>query len=37
MGVSGPQAIFCALLIITGTQFLLFAMLFDMQESHDGH
>jgi len=33
VGVSGPQATFCALLIITGFQCLLFAMLFDMQES----
>ncbi|TAH48538.1 MAG: glycosyltransferase family 2 protein [Chloroflexota bacterium] len=33
VGVSGPKAILCALLIITGLQFLLFAMLFDMQES----
>lgn len=32
-GVSGPKAILDALLIIMGTQFLLFAMLFDMQES----
>jgi len=32
-GVSGPRAILCALLIIMGLQFLLFAMLFDMQES----
>ena len=32
IGVSGPRAIFCALLIITGLQFLLFAMLFDMEE-----
>lgn len=32
-GVSGPRAILCALLIITGLQSLLFAMLFDMQES----
>ena len=31
-GVSGPQATICALLIITGFQSLLFAMLFDMQE-----
>jgi glycosyltransferase involved in cell wall biosynthesis len=31
-GVSGPRAILAALLIITGVQFLLFAMLFDMQE-----
>ena len=31
--VSGPQATLCALLIITGFQCLLFAMLFDMQES----
>lgn len=33
VGVSGPKAILCALLIITGFQFLLFAMLFDMEES----
>jgi glycosyltransferase involved in cell wall biosynthesis len=33
--VSGPQAILCALLIILGFQSLLFAMLFDMQESDD--
>ena len=32
-GVSGPRAIFSALLIITGTQFLLSAMMFDMEES----
>jgi hypothetical protein len=32
VGVSGPRAILCALLIITGLQLLLFAMLFDMQE-----
>jgi glycosyltransferase involved in cell wall biosynthesis len=32
-GVSGPQATLTALLIITGFQSLLFAMLFDMQES----
>ena len=32
LGVSGPQAIFTALCIITGLQFLLFAMLFDMEE-----
>ena len=31
--VSGPTAILCALLIIFGLQLLLFAMLFDMQES----
>jgi hypothetical protein len=31
-GVSGPQSIFSALLIITGLQFLLFAMLFDMEQ-----
>ncbi|HVO27548.1 MAG TPA: glycosyltransferase family 2 protein, partial [Candidatus Margulisiibacteriota bacterium] len=35
IGVSGPQAILSALLITTGCQFLLFAMLFDMEESHD--
>jgi glycosyltransferase involved in cell wall biosynthesis len=33
-GVSGPRAVLCALLIITGLQSLLFAMLFDMQESN---
>jgi len=33
MGVTGPQAILCALLLIMGVQFLLFAMLFDMEES----
>lgn len=33
VGVSGPRAIICALLIIMGIQFLLFAMLYDMQES----
>jgi hypothetical protein len=32
-GVSGPRAILCALLIIMGLQFLLFAMFFDMEES----
>jgi hypothetical protein len=32
-GVSGPRAILSALMIITGLQFLLFAMLFDMEES----
>ncbi|MDA2932729.1 glycosyltransferase family 2 protein [Acidobacteria bacterium AH-259-D05] len=32
IGVSGPRAVLCALLIITGFQFLLFAMLFDMEE-----
>jgi len=35
VGVSGPRAILDALLIIMGTQFLLFAMMFDMQESLD--
>lgn len=34
IGVSGPQAIMCALLLIMGVQFILFAMLFDMQESN---
>jgi len=34
IGVSGPQAILCALMLLMGVQFLLFAMLFDMQESH---
>lgn len=33
IGVSGPQAILCALMLLMGVQFLLFAMLFDMQES----
>ncbi len=32
IGVSGPQAIFCALLILMGFQAMLFAMLFDMYE-----
>lgn len=32
-GVSGPRAILCALLIITGLQSLMFAILFDSQES----
>jgi len=31
--VTGPQAILCALLLIMGVQFLLFAMFFDMEES----
>ena len=34
IGVSGPRAILSALLIITGLQFLLFAMLFDMEEGN---
>jgi glycosyltransferase involved in cell wall biosynthesis len=34
IGVSGPQSVLAALMLITGVQFLLFAMLFDMQESH---
>ncbi len=33
IGVTGPQAIMCALFLIMGVQFILFAMLFDMQES----
>ncbi len=33
IGVTGPQAIMCALLLTMGMQFTLFAMLFDMQES----
>lgn len=33
IGVSGPRAVLSALLVITGLQFLFFAMLFDMQES----
>ena len=32
-GVSGPQAILCALLVLMGVQFLLFAMFFDMEEN----
>lgn len=32
VGVSGPQAVFCAMCVITGAQFLLFAMFFDMEE-----
>lgn len=32
-GVSGPQAVLDAMMLIMGIQFLLFAMLFDMQES----
>jgi hypothetical protein len=30
--VTGPKAILDALLLVSGFQFLLFAMLFDMQE-----
>ena len=30
--VTGPQAILCALLLLMGVQFLLFAMFFDMEE-----
>lgn len=33
IGVSGPRSVVCALLIIMGIQFLLFATLYDMQES----
>ena len=33
IGVSGPRAVLSALVVITGLQFLFFAMLFDMQES----
>ena len=33
MLISGPSAILCALLIITGLQSLMFAILFDSQES----
>jgi glycosyltransferase involved in cell wall biosynthesis len=32
VGVSGPKAILCALLIITGLQSLFFAIFFDMEE-----
>ena len=33
VGVSGPKSVVCALMIIMGIQFLLFAMLYDMEES----
>jgi len=33
VGVTGPRSVVCALMIIMGIQFLLFAMLYDMQES----
>lgn len=33
MDVTAGQSVLCALFVITGLQFLLFAMLFDMQES----
>jgi glycosyltransferase involved in cell wall biosynthesis len=32
-GVSGPRAVLCALLLITGLQSLIFGMLFDMEVS----
>ena len=32
-GVTGPRSVVCALMIIMGIQFQLFAMLYDMQES----
>jgi hypothetical protein len=32
-GVTGPRSVVCALMIIMGIQFTLFAMLYDMQES----
>lgn len=35
-GVSGPKAVFDALLLLSGFQSLFFAMLFDMQVSHEG-
>lgn len=31
--VTGPRSIFCALLLLSGLQFLFFAMFFDMEES----
>ena len=34
-GVSGPKAIFDALLLVSGSQSLFFAMFFDMQVSHE--
>ncbi|MFA5060537.1 MAG: glycosyltransferase family 2 protein [Candidatus Omnitrophota bacterium] len=33
IGVSGPKAILCALLVLTGLQFVLFGMWFDMEAS----
>jgi glycosyltransferase involved in cell wall biosynthesis len=33
IGVSGPRSVVCALMIMMGLQFLLFAILYDMQES----
>ena len=33
IGVTGPRSVVCALMIIMGIQFLLFAMLYDMEES----
>jgi hypothetical protein len=35
IGVSGPRAILCALMIMMGFQSLIFAMLFDMQAGKD--
>ena len=33
IGVTGPRSVVCALMILMGIQFFLFAMLYDMQES----
>jgi len=33
VGVSGPRAVLCALMTLMGIQFLLFAILYDMEES----
>ncbi|MBF0522986.1 MAG: glycosyltransferase family 2 protein [Candidatus Omnitrophica bacterium] len=33
LGITGPQSIFCAMAVITGLQFLLFGMWFDMEAS----
>tara|TARA_B100000686_G_C16682693_1_gene912893 strand:- start:141 stop:1085 length:945 start_codon:yes stop_codon:yes gene_type:complete len=33
IGVTGPRSVVCALMILMGFQFFLFAMLYDMQES----
>ncbi len=33
IGVSGPRSVVCALMVMMGLQFLLFAMLYDMEES----
>ena len=37
IGVSGPRSVVCALMILMGIQFQLFAILYDMQESEKGY